>query len=518
MFSMTSLGDNIDTSINNGRGPYVFRIAGQIYHWIGSMCPAEGDMPRFLQLYIYDTTNEVHNRMAHFGGEEQSGLKREIVDGLIDLLDNHNALVKLFCTARNKRTEVNIPEFKLRLYNVIGTRRYDLPTPETIGAIIFGGRTSMESEFDLIVKEQSCGGKLFQQYAVTAYCTVEQTRLDYIRQNQNEIRNEYLSGIYDAIIRDALAICRIHGNPSFFITFTCNAKWPEIQEYIDSYRADIVDRVFELKVRDYIKFVRSAKPFGDITAILYTIEFQKCGLPHCHSLLWVSPASKVQQDTDVDKYISAELPDPTQDPDRYIIISELMIHGTCGYANKNASCMKDGNNAIKIFQNHTMMRLTLIKMDLSITVEDIPMLIQKGSRSFREIQTVNGIVFPINRAACEALGLIGSDEEWVTALEEEALHASSDQLRKLFVQILMFCDVSHPTQLWQKIWKKMSHDIPRRISRLLQIPRVEENETKMKGGTLFEIEAILNSTSRTLKDFGLPMPPRKLLHILETEL
>ncbi|GKB26484.1 DNA helicase [Tanacetum coccineum] len=84
---------------------------------------------------------------------------------------------------------------------------------------------------------------------------------------------------------------------------------------------------------------------------------------------------------------------------------------------------------------------------------------QKGCRYFREIRTVNGIVFPINRAACEALGLIGSDEEW--------------------------------------------------------IPRVEENETEMKGGTLFEIEAILNSNSRTLKDFGLPMPPRKLLHILE---
>ncbi|GKD77035.1 hypothetical protein Tco_1339656 [Tanacetum coccineum] len=41
MFSMASLGANIDNSINNGRGPYVFRISGQIYHWIGSMCPPE---------------------------------------------------------------------------------------------------------------------------------------------------------------------------------------------------------------------------------------------------------------------------------------------------------------------------------------------------------------------------------------------------------------------------------------------------------------------------------------------
>lgn len=35
MFSMTSLGANIDDSVNVGRGPYVFKVSGQIYHQIG---------------------------------------------------------------------------------------------------------------------------------------------------------------------------------------------------------------------------------------------------------------------------------------------------------------------------------------------------------------------------------------------------------------------------------------------------------------------------------------------------
>ncbi|GKF94982.1 DNA helicase, partial [Tanacetum coccineum] len=72
---------------------------------------------------------------------------------------------------------------------------------------------------------------------------------------------------------DSLAICRVHGNPSFFITFTCTANWPEILEYMDSFpeltpadRADIVDRVFGRKIRDYVKFIRKERPFGDITA------------------------------------------------------------------------------------------------------------------------------------------------------------------------------------------------------------------------------------------------------------
>nr|GEV53635.1 hexokinase-1-like isoform X1 [Tanacetum cinerariifolium] len=45
------------------------------------------------------------------------------------------------------------------------------------------------------------GTKLFQQYVVIAYCAIEQSRLDYIRQKQDDIRSGYLSGIYDAIVR-----------------------------------------------------------------------------------------------------------------------------------------------------------------------------------------------------------------------------------------------------------------------------------------------------------------------------
>ncbi|GKA32746.1 hypothetical protein Tco_0719113 [Tanacetum coccineum] len=84
-------------------------------------------------------------------------------------------------------------------------------------------------------------------------------------------------------------------------------------------------------------------PYGG--RILYTMEFQKRGLPHCHSLLWISDKSKVREDVDVDKYVCAELPDPTTDPNTYTVISELMIHGPCGSANqgKQSSSMIQQN-------------------------------------------------------------------------------------------------------------------------------------------------------------------------------
>ena len=74
-------------------------------------------------------------------------------------------------------------------------------------------------------------------------------------------------------------------------------------------------------------------------AVLYTVEFQKRGLPHCHTLLWIHSADRIQAAEDVDQYISAELPDPAFDPQGYKVVSEMMIHGPCGSANPNAPCM-----------------------------------------------------------------------------------------------------------------------------------------------------------------------------------
>ncbi|GJV89430.1 DNA helicase [Tanacetum coccineum] len=217
-------------------------------------------------------------------------------------------------------------------------------------------------EFGLILK----GGRLFQQYVVTVFCAIEQSRLDFIRRNQNDLRSDFLSGLYDAVSRgdhegiaagskimlpntftggprymyshylDALAICRSLGNPQFFITFTCNVKWPEIKRYMAQFseltptdKADIVCRVFEQKVKDFLRFLKEVKTFGYVSAVLYTIEFPKRGLPHCHTLLWIESRNTLKDTTQIDEYISAEIPDPVQDPRGYKLVTKLMMHGLC---------------------------------------------------------------------------------------------------------------------------------------------------------------------------------------------
>jgi hypothetical protein len=50
---------NIDNSVNDGCGPPVFKINGQVHHRIGSLLPTDGTSPKYIQLYIYDNANEV---------------------------------------------------------------------------------------------------------------------------------------------------------------------------------------------------------------------------------------------------------------------------------------------------------------------------------------------------------------------------------------------------------------------------------------------------------------------------
>jgi len=64
MFAFTSMGGKVDNSMNNGNAPPLFVMNGENYHHIGSLLPMDGNQPKFAQLYIYDTDNEIQNRMT----------------------------------------------------------------------------------------------------------------------------------------------------------------------------------------------------------------------------------------------------------------------------------------------------------------------------------------------------------------------------------------------------------------------------------------------------------------------
>nr|GEV42001.1 DNA helicase [Tanacetum cinerariifolium] len=354
MFSMTSLGARIDESVNVGRRPYVFKISGQLYHWLGSLCPAEGDPPRFLQLYVYDTQNQVNNRMSNFGGDG-SDLRRDIVKGLIELLDNHNALVQLFRIVREKLLDEEVPSFKVRLYSVVGAREYELPTGDTLGAVVYKSGPDTDMVYDIVIEErfgQPQGvNKLHPSYMALQFplffiygehgYSKKMKMVSVPGASSSEDRrltmkayysNDYLSGIYDAINHGDSDGSDCVGKLILPQSFT------EIVEYMEDFpgltiadKADVVDRVFEMKI------------------LVYTVEFQKRGLPHCHTLIWVDENSRIQNQEDIDAFISAELPLPEVDLVCYRIVSEFMIHGPCGEICPTAACIKNGPKCARYF-------------------------------------------------------------------------------------------------------------------------------------------------------------------------
>ncbi|XP_038719916.1 uncharacterized protein LOC120012542 [Tripterygium wilfordii] len=223
------------------------------------------------------------------------------------------------------------------------------------------------------------GGKLFQQYIVDAFSCVEEERLHFIRYNQKKLRTEKYQGVCDAYAsgnadggdigkqillpstftggprymmqnyHDAMAICKFYGYPDFFITFTCNSKWPEItnalrlipgQKIED--RPDIITRVFKMKLDCFLSDIRSGKYVGEVIAVVYTIEFQKRGLPHVHMVVWCHSSNKCQFPTDIDRFISAEIPDESTEPLLFDTVKRFMVHGPCGVARPSSSCMSDG--------------------------------------------------------------------------------------------------------------------------------------------------------------------------------
>lgn len=105
---------------------------------------------------------------------------------------------------------------------------------------------------------------------------------------------------------------------------------------------DLYDRVFKMKLDALMKLINIDGVLGRVVAHIHTIEFQKRGLPHAHLLIILHDADKPRTPEDIDKLVTAELPDEETDPDMFKLISGMHMHGPCGLHNLNNACMVDG--------------------------------------------------------------------------------------------------------------------------------------------------------------------------------
>jgi hypothetical protein len=144
--------------------------------------------------------------------------------------------------------------------------------------------------------------RLFHQFLVDSFSTIESARLKYLKDHQQDLRADMYKGLTEAILRgdsdgsntgkrvvlpasfvggarymiqnyqDAMAICSWAGYPDLFITFTCNHKWPEVVDFLTAHRLtpadrpDLVSRLFKIKLDQLLKDIKKGHIFGQTQA------------------------------------------------------------------------------------------------------------------------------------------------------------------------------------------------------------------------------------------------------------
>ena len=141
---------------------------------------------------------------------------------------------------------------------------------------------------------------------------------------------------------------------------------------------------------------------------------------------------------------------------------------------------------------------------------------RKGVKSFEALKTVDDEICETFREACDRLGLLQNDGEWHGFMTEISEKEAAPTIRRSFVSILIFGEVSNPQALWEAFRMQLSEDIiyERNLKRKQQRLEPLEAENllhldifnRIFNECLLKIELILNETNRTCASVGLTAP------------
>jgi hypothetical protein len=100
--------------------------------------------------------------------------------------------------------------------------------------------------------------------------------------------------------------------------------------------------MFRAKLKDLIDQIRNSEIFGIVPTLIYTVKYQKRGLPHAHIIIFLTGGHAFSEPETIDNLIRAELPNRALDPDKSLteIVKQVMVHGLCKPLKSRAICMK----------------------------------------------------------------------------------------------------------------------------------------------------------------------------------
>ncbi|CAF1705692.1 unnamed protein product, partial [Brassica napus] len=253
--------------------------------------------------------------------------------------------------------------------------------------------------------------------------------------------------------------------------------------------------------------------------IVYTIEFQKRGLPHAHILLWLEGDFRNPTAFDIDRIISAELPDKEKDLETFGLVEQDMIHGPCGKDSKTSPCMENGVCTKKFPRSYVTHTQVNDSGYILYRRRQTEQFVNKGTIKLdnkfvvpHNLQILKKYKAHVNVEWCNKSSAIKYLFKYITKGSSQ-----SDSLCYMFVLILVFCQVSEPQKLWDHSWEDMAEDVLRQQRRLLKFPDLKLTPNELQQYTLLEIERMLHNFEKSLTEFtGKPLPEKAVMDEMKT--
>ncbi|XP_021851591.2 uncharacterized protein [Spinacia oleracea] len=135
LFAFSSLGGA--NYAKTHKGIYVFKLHGQIYHYIPDLLP-DNDNPKYLQLYFYDAQHEAENRLCCF-----PELREDIINILMNITQK-NPYARFFRSL--KEIEINDnTQIVVNKHTIPDPSVYNAPTSDEVAVILPDATSSSES-------------------------------------------------------------------------------------------------------------------------------------------------------------------------------------------------------------------------------------------------------------------------------------------------------------------------------------------------------------------------------------
>ncbi|XP_075658963.1 uncharacterized protein LOC142628812 [Castanea sativa] len=483
MFAMTSMGGKVDNRVNDGRGPYIFRLNGQTHHRIGTLLPNNGEDPQFAQLYFCDTENGVQHKMNAFSSSPvNKDLDPSIIDALIQMFNESNNLVKIF-----HGREYNLPTCFEIVAIIVGDIGVDNAYRDIVVELKGGLHrinelhpSYMALQYPLLFPYGEDGFRLGIlcrnineirsdtndfQFDVDAYTRIEAIRLMWVKNNQEKLRIELYTGLKGAVMRGDTTPASV-GKDLFYLQVSqevqahINVEWCNRSrsiKYLFKYITKGPDRA-TLILEENLHFdastgMQNMTDTDEVKGYLncrYVSAIEACWRIFEFEIHYRQPAVQRlsfhienqqpvifkdseylddvidRQEIRKSKFTEWMKANELYEEARELTYSKFPTKWVWHKRDKEWRLRKSRRCIGRIYYAHPASgERFYLRMLLNVV---------KGARSFKELRTINNVVYSDFKSACYALGLLDDDKEWHEALNHASHWASGKQLHILYRQ------------------------------------------------------------------------------------